>query len=157
MRLKHVIAAPKTDILIGKWKSGKVPKASFPVGRKAYGLARSYGWCIISFKADDERYRILIVLNESKQIYQAVLGKVGPKFMSILCSYEFHASEPGWHCHADCGDIGSVPVGAMRSHQMERLPRGGNFHRNCLFNVTKESAVHLAIDQFNVEEKGPLL
>jgi hypothetical protein len=40
------------------------------------------------------------VLNEAKQRFEAVLGAMMNTGLRVLCSYEWHASEPGWHCHA---------------------------------------------------------
>jgi hypothetical protein len=74
VRLKDIIRAGKTDIKVGSWYAGKVPRAEFPIAKKAYGLGSSFKWCVIRFEALAAECRVLVVLNEAKQKYEAVLG-----------------------------------------------------------------------------------
>jgi hypothetical protein len=157
MYLRRIIRAPKTAIKIGSWRAGKVPKADFPIARQAYGLGNSYEWCVVSFQAMGADFRVLIVLHEAKQKYQAMLGAMAGGILRLLCSYEWHASEPGWHCHATCEDASNIPRGIMRGPWIRRIPKANKPHRRQKFEVTKANAVRLAIDQYRIEEPGALL
>jgi hypothetical protein len=157
MHLRRIIRAQKTAIKIGPWRSGKVPKADFPIARKAYGLGNSYEWCVVTFQALGGHFRVLVVLNEPKEKYEAILGLMASGMLRLLCSYQWHADEPGWHCHATCDDPATVPRGIMRGPWIRRIPKARRLHRHQQFNVTKASAVQLAIDRYKIEEKGPLL
>ncbi len=92
------------------------------MAKQAYGLGRSYRWCVLTFVALDIECRVLIVLNAGKQKFEAILGAMADERVRVLCSYEYHASEPGWHCHAACDELPAVPVGYMRGPWVRRLP-----------------------------------
>jgi hypothetical protein len=67
------------------------------------------------------------VFNEAKQKYEAILGVMAAdKSLRILCSYEYHASEPGWHCHATHDDTVTLSHGFMRGPWMKRPWTDGN-------------------------------
>jgi hypothetical protein len=114
VRLRQLVSAPKSEIKIGAWHSGKVPKADFPMAKQAYGLGASFRWCVISFVALGVECRVLVVVNFQKQKFEAIFGALATGTARILCSYEYHATEPGWHCHAACDDLATVPLGYMR-------------------------------------------
>ena len=87
MRLKEIVRAPKDDIKIGAWRSGKVPKADFPLAKGPYALGSSYKWNVITFQALGAEYRVLVVFHEAKEKYEAILGVIAPSgVMSVLCS-----------------------------------------------------------------------
>jgi hypothetical protein len=162
MRLLEIIKAKKSKIQIGPWKNGKVPRADFPMARKAYGLGNSYQWCVITFEALSAAFRVLVVLNGPKQKYEAVLGVMGPKGdLKILCSYEYHPSEPGWHCHATHDDVNTLPHGCMRGPWVKRVPGARKPHRQnkfAAFTIDKQAdAIRFALRRYRIEEKGPLL
>jgi len=69
VRLKEIIRAPKTNIKIGLWRAGKVPKADFPIARVAYRLGNSFNWCVIEFQALSAKCRVLVLTNVGKQKY----------------------------------------------------------------------------------------
>jgi hypothetical protein len=111
-RLRRIVGALKTDIKIGSWHTGKVPRRDFPMAKQAYSLGSAYRWRVISFLALGLECRVLIIFNLAKQKYEAILGALsGAETLRILCSYEYHAAEPGWHCHAACDDVSQVPLG----------------------------------------------
>lgn len=114
MHLRQIVRAPKTAIKIGEWRFGKVPKHDFPIARAAYRLGSTYEWCVVTFQALGGHFRVLVVLHEGKQKYQATLGLMANGILKLLCSYEWHADEPGWHCHAACDDPNTVPRGFFR-------------------------------------------
>lgn len=164
MRLKEIIRAPKSDIKIGeKWHVGKVPRADFPMARAAYGIGLSYKWNIITFRALGAECRVLVVTNERKQKYEAVLGVMSPtgQQLRILCTYEYHPSEPGWHCHATHDDSDTLTQGAMRGPWIQRVPTAGARHRPSRHHTVtigdEREAIRLAIKRYRIEPKGTLL
>jgi hypothetical protein len=158
VRLQQIVRASKADIHIGPWHKGNVPKADFPIAKSAYGLGSSYQWCVIRFDALGFQCRVLVVLNAPKQKYEAILGASADGLLRILCSYEYHAAEPGWHCHASCGDVARVPMGFMRGPWVRRVPRAKATHNRLDFGVgDRDEAERFAIDFYGIETKGPLL
>lgn len=158
MRLKEVISAQKTDIKISaEWKAGKVPKHDFPIARQAYRLGNSFIWRTISFAALGRNFRVLVIMNETKLKYEAMLGLMDAGMLRLLCSYEYHPNEPGWHCHATCEDSATVPRGIMRGPWVRRIPRAGKYHRRHAYPEDRNVAIHRALDRYNIEQKGLLL
>jgi|SRR5215471_6326928 len=162
VRLKEIIRAPKTNIKIGQWRSGKVPRADFPIARAAYRLGNSFNWCVIEFEALSAKCRVLVVINEGKQKFEAILGVMGPSSsLRILCSYECHPSEPGWHCHATHDDVDTLTHGVMRGPWIRRVPGARKVHRIPKYPDFKisadDAAIHFAQRRYRIEEKGPLL
>lgn len=161
MRLKDIVRAPKDAIKVGEWHSGKVPKADFPIARSAYRLGNSFKWCVITFQALGAECRVLIVQHEAKQKYEAILGVMSTNGLRILCSYEYHASEPGWHCHATHDHVDTLSQGAMRGPWIKRVPGVRKIHRPQKHQNFKigdaTAAIRFAIDRYNIETKGPLL
>jgi hypothetical protein len=162
VRLNDVIRAPKQRVKIGKWHSGKVPKADFPIARTAYRLGNSFKWSVIEFEALSTDCRVLVVVNEGKQKYEAILGVMAPNgSLRILCSYEHHPSEPGWHCHATHDEIGTLSSGVMRGPWVRRVPRARQFHRtkkHLNFTIKDgDAAIHFAQRRYRIEEPGTLI
>lgn len=161
MRLREIVRAPKTNIKIGAWRAGKVPRADFPMAKSAYGLGSSYKWSVISFEALGTECRVLVVVNEAKGKYQAVLGVMVANGLRILCTYEYHAGEPGWHCHATHDDVSTLRQTYMRGPWIKRVPGPQRHHRlqkYLKFRIgDEESAIRFAIDRYKIESKGPLI
>lgn len=158
-RLRSIVRAPKTDIKFGTWHNGKVPRKDLPMAKQAYGLGSAYRWCAVSFVALGVECRVLIVLNRAKQKFEAILGVlIGAETLRILCSYEYHASEPGWHCHAACDEITKVPLGYMRGPWVRRLPAAKRTHSRQDFGVEDDdAALRFALRCYRIEERGPLI
>jgi hypothetical protein len=157
-RLRRLVAAPKSDIRIGSWHSGKVPKKDFPMAKQAFGLGKSYKWCVVSFVALDTECRVSIVLNIGKEKFQAILGAMGAEILRVLCTYEYHAGEPGWHCHAACDDLSAVPLGYMRGPWVRRVPAARRTHSRQDFGIKDEiTAQRRAFACYKIETPGPLL
>jgi hypothetical protein len=159
MRLKDVIRAEKADIEIGSWNSGHVSRSAFPLSRarkKNYRYGPSYDWAIVKFTALGARFRVLVLLNESKEIYRATLAMDVPNDERALCQHEFHASEPGWHCHLHRMDIADVPDGVFRGN-MQRWPGGGTILSRQEFGITKDNAIGVALRFYRIEIRGPLI
>ena len=158
-RLRRIVGAPKDDIRVGPWTNGKVPRKDFPMAKQAYGLGNSYRWCVVSFVALGLECRVLIVLNRAKEKFEAILGAVGVSgMMHVLCSYEYHAGEPGWHCHAACDDLGKVPQGYMRGPWVRRLPGARRTHSSLDFTINSEAhAINSACEFYKIKAQGLLL
>src|SRR6266852_6793508 len=92
----------------------------------------------------------------------AVLGVMGPSAsLRILCSYEYHPSEPGWPCHATHDDADTLPYGVMRGPWIKRVPGARKVHRvqkHFNFKIgADDAAIRFAQRRYRIEEKGPLL
>ncbi len=158
MHLRQIINADKTEIKVGAWRRGKVPKADFPCAKRAYGLSNSFEWCVIDFTALGAKCSVLVVLNQAKEKYQAILGVLTDAQLRILCTYEFHATEPGWHCHASCDEMDEVPRGFMRGPWVRRMPRPIRTHRRQVFGINNHrEAERFAFDCYKIRTKGDLL
>ena len=158
IRLQEIVRSSKSDIQVGGWHQGRVPRAEFPIAKSSYDLGRSFRWCVIKFVALDNHCRVLVVLNEPKQKFQAFLGVFADTRLRILCCHEFHAGEPGWHCHAVCGEVTKVPEGFMRGPWVRRLPHAKRTHRRLNFGVNDlDAAKRVAIDRYKIWTRGPLV
>ena len=159
MKLRDIIRAPKSGIHTGAWKAGKIPRSEYPLSRardRDYKYGPAYDWRIVKFTALGLDCRVLILLRERREIYYARLGVVEHNDTKIICSYEFHGAEPGWHCHAKCGPLSTIQAGLNRQDSA-RFPDGRRFHRDKVFGVTKATALRRAIDFYRIEEPGTLV
>lgn len=157
-RLRQIVMATKKNITIGKWNYGKVPRADFPISKKAYNIGSSFQWSVVSFNALNLDCRVLIIVNFDKQKFDAILGVMGKSTLHVLCSYEFHAHEPGWHCHAACDEVSRVPAGYMRGPWVRRMPGARATHSRLNFSIaTVQDAQRFAFRCYRIEAKGPLL
>ena len=121
---------------------------------KKIGQGATYQWRIITFAALGNHFRVLVIWNDSKQIYRATMGQERNGLIRIICIREFHANEPGWHCHAvlRC----SQGVGGWTHRELRRTPQGVQIDEE--FGVTsKEQATAIALRFYGVAESGALL
>jgi len=161
MKLREIIGSEKTGIKISEWKNGAVSRPSFPLSRakaRAYKWGSAYEWCTVRFSALGQEFCVLILCRFGREILYATLGLCGPKDTQVLCSYEFHGTEPGWHCHLTCESVTTVPAGAMRGPWMRRLPGAREFHRRKSFGISNRGqALQKVLDFYGISLKGPLL
>jgi hypothetical protein len=160
MNLKGIIAAEKTSVDTGgDWKRGEIPRPKWPSRRakaKAYKYGPLYQWRIISFQADGNDCRVRLLFNEAKRIFRATLGITRGGETVVLCEYEYHASEPGWHCHVHCGDLANLNPAFTRFDTV-RIPRASSRHRRTEFRHLKQplsaqTAFNCAISIFNIDK-----
>jgi hypothetical protein len=165
MNLKTLILAQKSSVDTGgDWKRGEIPRSKWPSRRaktKAYKYGQLYRWRVITFHAAGYDCRVLLLFNEAKQIFRATLGVVVSGDTITVCDYEFHASEPGWHCHARCGDLADINPAHNRFGGV-RLPKAGDFHRRTEFNhlkqpLTAQTAFNCAISIFKIDKAEAML
>jgi hypothetical protein len=117
MKLRGLIGAVKSSVDTGEWKRGEIPRSKWPSRRaksKAYKYGPLYQWRIITFTAAGFDCRVLLLFNETKRIFRATLGVTMAGETVTACDYEYHASEPGWHCHAKCDDLASLNLSFNR-------------------------------------------
>jgi hypothetical protein len=159
MNLKEVLLGTKLTKDEGKWNSGHIPPTAFPMSKvrsKSYKYGPEYKWRVIRFECVAQICRVLIVMNEGKNIFRATLGIEVGADMVVLCQHEYHASEPGWHCHLTFQDHLAVPAGAARQH-LTRWPKYSAKHSKMKFNVNLQSAVTVAAERFRFKAQGDLL
>lgn len=157
MNLAEVIRAQKSSIDVGPWHAGHVPRSAFPLSKvkdRHYKYGPSYSWRVVKFLCLGFRCRVLIQLNEGKQIYRARLGIEVAGDMVCLCDHEFHSSEPGWHCHFTRNDLNSIEPGTVRGGKRRR-PRMED--PAATFTVTKANALSLAAKRYGFAIVGDLL
>lgn len=156
--LKDVIRSDKSDISLGQWQIGHVPYASFPLSRtkKPYNFGQSYKWRLIRFSALGRQFRVLIIYNAGKQIFRSTLGMEKDKDIVILCNHEYHAGEPGWHCHLTTDDSDGVDCGIRKPRQLKRWPKFGS-ESQMVFHVNEANAVTIVANRYRFQAQGGFL
>jgi hypothetical protein len=140
-RVQDIRSASKTNVDWGKWESGKMPRAFFPLSlprNRSFRLGSRYRWRVIQFQALENTFRVLVAFHIDKEQYRATLALERGRDLSVIASYEFHGTHPGWHLLAACGDVESVPVGMMRGPWQRRFPNARQYHRQTEFGVDSE-------------------
>lgn len=156
MRVREVIRAGKSNIELGQWSIGSMPPSHFRIFKqmKTIKQGQDYSWRIVKFSIDDTWFRVLILLNQAKQIYRATLAVEVGEEVRIICVREFHVREPGWHCHAVLRCEQGVSTWTHRG--LRRYPRG--FDLPAQFDVTSQTrATNIALRFFNIAPQGGLL
>ena len=145
----------KTGIRIGKWAAGHIPQRLFPLRARpaSFKSGQTWHWALIQFHALGLSFRVLLLLNSEREIYRAILGVGTEKDFTMICVHEFHAKEPGWHCHF-VEEIKDAPQGWQR-RGMRRFPKGAKM--DAVFDVTENTAIWIAQRVFRIEERGSLL
>ena len=159
MNLKEFLRGTKLVLDEGKWGAGHIPRSAFPLSglsNKRYKYGPEYKWRVVRFECVAEVCRVLILLNEDKQIYRATLGIEDGGDLRVLCQHEYHASEPGWHCHFKTADHKNVDPGYVRKNS-RRWPSVRGQHSKMEFNVSQSSAITKAADRFGFRVQGDLL
>lgn len=120
---------------------------------KRYRYGQDYAWRLIKFEAAGHDCRVLMLLNESKEIFRARLGVLINGDMVVLQDYEFHASEPGWHCHLSLKSLSEIGPGAAR-FQKTKWPKNSSLKA---FNIDEAGALSVIAKQFNFAAQGDLI
>src|SRR6266851_5199311 len=114
LRAQDIRRANKNVVDWGKWQTGNMTAAVFPLSRRrgrSFRLGSAYRWRLIRFEAEGAAFRLLVAFSLEKQQYRATLALEGDRDMSVIASYDFHGTHPGWHLTAACGDIDAIPFG----------------------------------------------
>ena len=162
MRATDIRRADKVIEHWGQWDSGAMPASAFPLSRRrghSFRLGRAYRWRVIRFAAGGHSFRLLLAFSLAKEQYRAILALEEDRDMSVLVSYEFHGTHPGWHVLACCDDISTVPQGVMIGPWQRRFPRDRARHRGIAFRVTDDAtALDVAARFFRLHQaEGTLL
>lgn len=146
-RFAEYIRADKSGLKFSDWKSGHITPRAFPMTgakAKAYKFGPSYSWRVASFTCLSHECRVLILLNEEKQILRASFAVERNGGTVLAGVHEFHADHPGWHCHSHISDIDALPAGVNREG-MRRWPGKRSHHGKTVFGVSKAAALtHVA-------------
>lgn len=160
-RAQDIINGNKNVTDWGKWQTGGMPSSTFPLSKRrgrSYRLGAAYRWRLIRFISEGYRLRLLLAYNLDKQQYRAILAVEADSDMTVVASYEYHGTHPGWHVSAACGDIGIIPQGVMIGPWQSRRPRTRSFHRHREFGVTgDDSALNVAERFFKLHKREGVL
>lgn len=104
----------------------------------------------MKFTCLNRDFRALIAYRLDKETYLSLLGEDCGGDMKVLARYEYHATHPGWHFHANCG--AEAPIVGRTGGLTHRLPRGRQTHRRASFGITGDtSAESKAISAFGLD------
>jgi hypothetical protein len=81
---------------------------------------------------------LLLAFSLPKQQYRAILALEHDRDLTVLASYEFHGTHPGWHFSGTCGDIDSVTPGVLIGPWQRRIPKARAKHRHVDFRVVDD-------------------
>lgn len=156
MRLRDIIRSYKENIRFGKWQQGNMQPSAFKLRNdlRTVRQGRGYSWRVIMFEVTGESFRVLILYNPSRSIYRATLGVEEAGVVTILCVHEFHASEPGWHCHADPSC--EKDVSHWNHRDLQRWPKRP-YARTEYDVLTEDRATEIALRFYRVSERGTLI
>jgi hypothetical protein len=77
VNVADIVRTRKSELETGTWRSGHIPRGQFPLSKaksKNYKFGPEYKWRVIRFECRGVYCRILLLLNEGKQIFRATLG-----------------------------------------------------------------------------------
>lgn len=155
MKLRRVINGLKTIKDWGTWKVGvKMPKTAFPVSRSGFKVPSPYTWRVVRFECEGDTYRLLMFYRLDLQRCAYYLGREVGADLLVLCRYEFHPGEPGWHMHCVCDDK-NQQVGRLGSDE-KRLPHWESFHREMTLGIASNDDAHKrAVRVFRLDKEPP--
>lgn len=162
IRVKDIVRAPKEAVDSGKWKPCPNPGTAFPLtrsGNRTLKFGAGYSWRLVRFTSKGASYRLLIIVNFSKQNFYAHLGQELGGDMRMLASYEFHASHGGWHTHAGCGDVEDIPGGRYKGDWKRMIPKDVDACRQIAWGLNDEDAAFVkACNRFGIAhgQGGPI-
>ncbi|MCX5512163.1 hypothetical protein [Kaistia algarum] len=138
MRVSNVIASPKVVTDWGKWTNDQMGKHVFPLTKRRGACLRygaSHRWRLIRFEALGASFRILAAYRQDIDEFKAHLALEHASDMTVLCSWEYHGTHPGWHIHVNCDEVSKITPGLARPPGV-RLPGGRSIHRQQNFAGT---------------------
>ena len=168
MRIEEILRAEKTDIEIGEWGTGKMPKGQMPLskaGHRAHVLGSSWRWRFLKFSALGYDFVVRLIVCEGKRKAHAHLARRIGADCAVLASYEFHPDlNTGWHLHAFCDEIEDAPKGTLvHGPWVKRIPvvrsrhRRGQFVNPDALGDVEAFLWRQTMRFFRVEKKGPLV
>lgn len=160
MDIWGILRAEKTVIVAGSWSSDQIASKDFPLSKKrrqAYPLSRQWRWQVTRFQAEGRAFRLLAAYHKVVPEFSSVLAEDTGNDCRILMVWEYHLTHGGWHAHACCGPMDSVPPGIARPFGIARLPGGRAYHRrtrhlNPGFPMDDATATAIAFSRFNLPQ-----
>lgn len=159
LKISDFIRATKTDVDVGQWEHGHIKPSVFPLSkakRKHFKFGPEYRWCLIRFNALEQSCRVLILYNKNKQICRSTFAVDVDNDIAVLCTHEYHADHPGWHCHVSHKELDKIEPGVFRSGQ-RRWPNPKAVHSKVEFGVTDASILTHVAARYRFEAQGEML
>lgn len=152
MRVRELILKQKKIVVAGTWATGKpMPATAFPLSKsRQLRLGRQWTWRVDRVAIGDSECRLLTAFQPQKHTFIGWLALVRGEAAAVLARLEYHGDEPGWHCHAMCGDVHDAPVGVVKPYGVQRLPKARAFHRRRAFEITEDVALSKSFGFFRV-------
>ena len=157
--LAQFIAAEKSDVDEGSWQSGNVSPTAFPLSKaknKRFKFGKEYKWRLVRFSCLGYKCRVLILFNDGKFICRSSFGVEIDNDLAVLCTHEYHASHPGWHCHLTMMSHDKVTPGLFRSGQ-RRWPQASARHSRVGYGITEASALSHVAERYRFQAQGGLI
>jgi hypothetical protein len=155
VRGREAIRLKKAVTVAGEWKvrtgkGGQMPRSAFPLSsRNAIILGRKWHWRVDDLQGDGHAFRLLTAFDPSHEEFRAWLGLRGSgSTLTVLACLEFHGNHPGWHCHANCDEIGKIETGEPHPRKSVRIPDGERRHRRKSFEGMSEATALAASFKF---------
>ena len=122
LTLGDVIRAPKANVKIGDWRSGKIGASAFPLAKqRSLPASPAWSWRVVTFSALDRDFRLLIRLNSEISYYSSILALGHGEQTQIICHHEMHLSHRNWHCHFAPGNVDDTFPGVLRDYAKMRV------------------------------------
>jgi hypothetical protein len=132
----------------GKWMTGKMTKAAFPLSKNSsLRLGSGWEWRVVHLTYGGVACRLLIAFHGMKQNAIAYLGIESGTDTRVVFMLENHSTHAGWHVHASCNH-NDAPLGRLRFPTLRRIPRKGRHHTAIHGLLTKEDVLHRALNLF---------
>jgi len=152
---RDVVQSQKHVTEAGTWQSGKVARAAFPLsksGNKAYRVGNKR-WRAVRFTVGALEYRVLILLNEPFEQFQATLGAIVGNDMAVMASLEFHGTHGDWHIHHTEEDVAKIPAGFKRGSwiRKDEPPTPPPPFTRTGFGIDEPGAYKLTVDYFRLD------
>lgn len=158
-KLTDFIRSTKSEIDEGRWRSGHIERSAFPLSKtkaKHYKFGPTYHWRVVRFRCLGAKCRVLIQLNLEKWICRSTFAVERDNDLVVLCTHEYHATHPGWHCHLDLEDVKDLESGVFRTGK-RRWPVVGAEHAKKEFGVSEASALAHVAQRYGFAAQGDLL
>lgn len=154
MGLRSYLLANTSLVDGGKWETGKMTKAVFPLSKNnSLRLGNGWQWRLVRLKYGADVCRLLITLHEQKQNAHAYLGIESGADIRVICILEHHSTHGGWHLHASC-DHNHAPLGRLRWPGIKRIPRGHGFNKEVDGLLTRDAVLVRALKAFRAFKLG---
>jgi len=145
MRVAEVIRSSKVVTDWGKWSNDSMGKQVFPLLKRRGACLRygvSYRWRLIRFTALGRVFRLLVAYRQDVAEFKAHLAVEQDADMTVLCSWEYHGTHPGWHMHVCCEEAAAITSGIVRPVGAHRLPGSKAKHRLLRFAPPKFASMN---------------